>query len=143
MLMDMLAGVVCGLVMGTVFLGAGIFVLATKPDTYDRLSKSLPQGLSPTLVMLFLVIAVPPLWALFGAIGGLLYRLADDSFPNAGLGSANLAFTLAIVSLAALVSLILLVAGIARKRAVWPGLVMDIAFAGVFGWILPLLASWR
>ena len=109
-------------------------------DMYDRLSKFLPQGFSPTVVMLGLVIGVPPVWVLLGAIAGLAYRLVDDSFPNAGLGSSNFVFTVAILCLAALATLILL---LIRKRLVWLGLLINIAFAGIFGWLLPLLANWR
>ncbi|MGB2583954.1 MAG: hypothetical protein WBC89_07365 [Dehalococcoidia bacterium] len=140
MLMDILAGVVCGLAMGTICLGVGIYILMSNRDMYDRLSKFLPQGFSPTVVMLGLVIGVPPVWVLLGAIAGLAYRLVDDSFPNAGLGSPNFVFTVAILCLAALATLILL---LIRKRLVWLGLLINIAFAGIFGWLLPLLANWR
>jgi len=138
--MDILAGVVCGLLMGTIFLGMGIYILVSNRDIYDRLGKFLPQGLSPDPIMLLLVIVVPPSWGLFGGIAGLLYRLADESSPNAGLGSSNYTFTLAILCFTALVTLILL---LIRKRLVWLGLITTIAFAGIFGWLLPLLASWR
>lgn len=138
--MDILAGVVCGLAMGTICLGVGIYILMSNRDMYDRLSKFLPQGFSPTVVMLGLVIGVPPVWVLLGAIAGLAYRLVDDSFPNAGLGSSNFVFTVAILCLAALATLILL---LIRKRLVWLGLLINIAFAGIFGWLLPLLANWR
>jgi len=138
--MDILAGVVCGLLMATISLGAGIYILASNRDIYDRLGRFFPQGLPPGAVMLFLVIVVPPSWALFGAIGGLLYRLPDESSPNAGLGSSNVTFTIAVLCLAALATLILL---LIRKGLVRLGLVMIIAFAGIFGWLLPLLASWR
>lgn len=140
MLMDILAGVVCGLAMGTICLGVGIYILMSNRDMYDRLSKFLPQGFSPTVVMLGLVIGVPPVWVLLGAISGLASRLVDDSFPNAGLGSPNFVFTVAILCLAALATLILL---LIRKRLVWLGLLINIAFAGIFGWLLPLLANWR
>ena len=138
--MDILAGVVCGLAMGTICLGVGIYILMSNRDMYDRLSKFLPQGVSPAVVMLGLVIGVPPVWVLLGAIAGLAYRLVDDSFPNAGLGSPNFVFTVAILCLAALATLILL---LIRKRLVWLGLLVNIAFAGIFGWLLPLLANWR
>lgn len=138
--MDIFAGVVCGLAMGTVCLGVGIYILMSNRDMYDRLSKFLPQGISPSVVMLGLVIGVPPVWVLLGAIAGLAYRLVDDSFPNAGLGSSNFVFTVAILCLAALATLILL---LIRKRLVWLGLLINIAFAGIFGWLLPLLANWR
>jgi len=140
MLMDILAGVVCGLAMGTICLGVGIYILMSNRDMYDRLSKFLPQGISPTVVMLGLVIGVPPVWVFSGAIAGLAYRLVDDSFPNAGLGSSNFVFTVAVICLAALATLILL---LIRKRLVCLGLLINIAFAGIFGWLLPLLANWR
>jgi len=140
MLVDILAGVICGLLMATVFLGAGIFMLVSNRDIYDRLGRFLPQGLSPAPVMLFLVIVVPPSWVLFGVIASLLYRLADESSPNAGLGSSNFAFTLAILCFSAFVTLILL---FIRKRLGWLGLITTIAFGGIFGWVLPMLATWR
>jgi len=138
--MDILAGVVCGLAMGTICLGVGIYILMSNRDMYDRLIKFLPQGVSPAVVMLGLVIGVPPVWVFLGAIAGLAYRLVDDSFPNAGLGSPNFVFTVAILCLAALATLILL---LIRKRLVWLGLLINIAFAGIFGWLLPLLTNWR
>jgi len=140
MLTDILAGVICGLLMATVFLGVGVYILVSNRDTYDRLGKFLPQGISPALVMLFFVMAVPPLWALLGVIAGVLYRLADESSPNAGLGSSNFTFTLTILCFSALVTLILL---FIRKRWGWLGLITTTTFAGIFGWLLPVLAGWR
>lgn len=139
MLMDVLAGVVCGLIMGTVSLGAGIYSLYTRPDTYDWLSERLPGSLSPTVVMLFVVFAIPPAWAVVGAFGGLLYSLTAESFSN-GLGSSNYAYTAGILSLSVLLAGVLTVA---RRRVPWLGLIMIILFGGVFGWLLPLIASWR
>ncbi len=138
--MDFLAGVVSGLVMGTVFLGVGIYVVFANRDMYDRLSRSLPQGISPTVVMLGFVIGMPPLWSILGGIAGLLFWLVDNSFPNAGLGSSNLIFTVVILCLAALAILVMLIAG---KRILRLGLIVSISFAGVFGWLMPLLANWR
>ena len=138
--MDVLSGVIAGLSMGTVFLGVAIFTLYSNPDTYNRLSARLPQGISPTMVMLSLVIALPPLWGILGAFAGLAYNLVGSSFPHAGLGSPNFVFTLAILLLAALATLVLFVI---RRKMIRMGLIMATAFAGIFGWILPLLANWR
>jgi LPXTG-motif cell wall-anchored protein len=138
--MDILAGVVCGLAMGTILLGVGIYFLMSNRDVYDRLSKSLPQGITPSVVMLGLVISVPPVWVLFGAVAGLAYRLVDESLPDAGLGSSNFVFTVAILCLAALATTVLL---LVRKRLVRLGIFVNISFVGLFGWLLPLLANWR
>lgn len=139
MVMDVLAGVVCGLIMGTVSLGAGIYTLYTKPDTYDWLSERLPANLSPTPVMLFLVFAVPPACAVLGAFAGLLYSLTAESFSN-GLGSSNYVYTAGIISLSVLLAVVL---SVARRRVPWLGLTIIVLFCGVFGWLLPLIASWR
>ena len=139
MLMDVLAGVVCGLIMGTVSLGAGIYTLYTKPDTYDWLSERLPANLSPTAVMLFVVFAIPPAWAVIGAFGGILYSLTAESFSD-GLGSSNYAYTAGIISLSLLLAVVL---SVARRRVLWLGLTIIVLFGGVFGWLLPLIASWR
>ena len=138
--MDVLVGLIAGLSMGTVFLGAVIFTLYSNTDTYNRLSARLRQGISPTVVMLSIVIAMPLLWGILGAFAGLAYNLVSSSFPHAGLGSPNFVFTLAILLLAALATLVLF---IIRRKMIRMGLIMTIAFAGIFGWILPLLANWR
>jgi len=144
MLMDILAGLVCGLAMGTVSLVAGIFILFSSHDIYERLGRRLPQGISPTVIMLALLFAVPPTWGVFGAIAGALYNTAMESNSGSGLGSSNLVFTMAILIISALAMLPAL-ALLLLKRRKWGFLllVMNLVFAGIFGWLLPLLANWR
>jgi len=143
MLMDILAGLICGLLMGTVSLGALILVFLSNRDLYDRLAKQLRQGIPPTLVMLSLVVGLPPAWAIFGAIAGALYNMAADASQGAGLGSSNSIFTLAILCLTVLLMLPALFLIIKRKKLGWLLFVINLAFAGIFGWLLPLLANWR
>jgi len=141
--MDILAGLVCGLFMGTVFLGLLIYIFFTNRDIYDRLAKRLPPGIPPTLVMLSFVVGLPPAWAIFGVITGTLYNVAIDSAPGTGLGSSNQTFTLAILCLTVLLMLPALFLIIKRKKLGWLFFVIDLIFAGIFGWLLPLLAHWR
>jgi len=143
MLMDILAGLICGLLMGSVSLGAVILIFFFNRDLYDRLAKRLPQGIPPTLVMLAVVIALPPAWGIFGAIAGALYNLAIDSASGSGLGSSNQTFTLAILCMTGLLMLPALFLAIKRKKLGWLLFVINLAFAGIFGWLLPLLANWR
>lgn len=143
MLRDILAGLVCGLIMGSVSLGALIYIFLTNRDLYDRLAKRLPQGLPPTLIMLSLVVGLPPAWAIFGAVAGALYNLAVDASPSAGLGSSSFIFTLAIICLTALLMLPALYLIIRRKKPGWLLFTTNLIFAGIFGWLLPLLAHWR
>jgi hypothetical protein len=143
MLMDILGGIVCGLFMGTVTLGALIFVLYSSRDIYDKLAKRLPPGISPTLVFLSLLFILPAAWSVFGGIAGALYNFAIDSSPGEGLGSSNQTFTLAIIIFAAIVMLPALLLIVLRKKWGLLLIVTNSAFAGIFGWILPLLANWR
>ena len=140
MLMDAFAGIVSGLLLGTVFLGVAIFTLASRRDIYDRLSKRLPQGFSPTVILLAIVTVTPILLGLIGGIAGVLYNVAEDASPNAGLGSSSFVFTLAILIVSVLLTIVFF---LIQKKPAWLGFIMIAAFAGIFGWILPLLADWR
>jgi len=143
MLRDVLAGLVCGLIMGSVSLGVLIYIFLTNRDLYDRLAKRLPQGVPPTLVMLSLVVGLPPAWCVFGIIAGALYHLAVDASPGAALGSSSSIFTLAIICLTVLLMLPAAFLVIRRKRLGWLFFTTNLIFAGLFGWLLPLLAHWR
>jgi hypothetical protein len=140
MLTDFLAGLICGLATGTVFLGGGIYVVLRNRDIYDRLERVLPQGVTPTMVMLGYVVAVPLVWGTLGGIAGVLYSVIDDAYPSGGLGSSNVAFTAAILCIAALAMLTVI---LMRRSVARLGLVLVIAFVIIFGWLLPLLANWR
>jgi hypothetical protein len=143
MLRDILAGIVCGLLMGSVYLGVLVYIFFTSRDIYDRLAKRLPQGVPPVLIMLSLVVGVPPAWALVGIIAGVLYNLAVNAFPGSGLGSSNAIFTIAIIGLTALFMLPALFLIVKRKKWGWPLLAINLLFAGIFGWILPLLVNFH
>lgn len=126
--------------MGTVFLGVGVYIIISHRDLYDRLGKTLPQALPPSAVMLLFVFSVPPLCGITGAFGGLLYHLAEDSSPDGGIGSSNLIFTSSVLGIAALAFILI---ALIRKAALKYCLPVIIAFAVIFGWILPLLGNWR
>ena len=91
--------------------------------------------------MLLIVIIVPPTWGLFGAVAGFLYNMAEEFYPDSGLGSSNFTFTLAILILSLLLTSIMLL----FRRKIPPKLSLPVVLtlAGIFGWILPLLANWR
>ena len=143
MLRDVLAGLVCGLIMGSVSLGALIYIFFTNRDLYDRLARRLPQGIPPTLVMLSFVVGLPPAWFIIGAIAGALYNVAADDSSGAGLGSSSFIFTLAIICLTVLLMLPAVFLIIRRKQPGWLFFTINLIFVGLFGWLLPLLAHWR
>ena len=143
MLRDVMAGLICGLIMGSVSLGALIYIFLTNRDLYDRLAKRLPQGIPPTLVMLSLVVGLPPAWCIFGVIAGALYNLAVDASPGAGLGSSSSIFTIAIICLTVLLMIPALFLIIRRTKLGWLFFITNLIFMGLFGWLLPLIGHWR
>jgi hypothetical protein len=143
MLRDVLAGLICGLLMGSVYLVALIYIFFTNRDLYDRLGKRLPQGIPPVLIMLSVVVGLPPAWCIVGVIAGALYNIAINASPGSGLGSSNSIFTVAIIGLTALLMLPALFLIIKRRKWGWPFFAINLIFAGIFGWVLPLLANWR
>jgi LPXTG-motif cell wall-anchored protein len=60
-----------------------------------------------------------------------------------GLGSSNSIFTVAILCLTVLLMLPALFLIIRRKKLGWLFFTINLMFAGIFGWLLPLLTHWR
>ena len=133
-----LSGAVSGLAMASVFVTVGslmlFFMVKDPPPTLRTfLDKARPMTLTMGLVVL-----AYPLWSILGAAMGLLYRASSEHSPAAGLGSPNLVFSMAvaIVAVAGALPLALLL-----KRAAVGVAALTLTFAGVFGWLLPLLAG--
>jgi len=126
--------------MGSVFLGVGIYLIISNRDFHERLGQILPQGFSPGTIMLVLVIGAPPMWGAIGAVSGIFYNVVEESSPNGGLGSSNFVFTVAVlfISILAVVALFII-----RRRILRWALVPIVAFAAIFGWLLPALGDWR
>ena len=135
---EVIAGTACGLLMSVVFTGLGALVLAHHPGSLQRLSKHLPKGVTLSAVLLPLTLFLPPLWGIAGAVMGLLYLIVKDLFPGPGLGSPNLAFTAAVAAAMAFATAALF---LTPRRTRWEWLGMNLAFAGIFGWLLPHLAG--
>ena len=140
MLHDILAGVVSGLFLSTIVLADGVFLLLSIRDAHERLSRILPTPFTPVIFMISVVAGIPVVCAILGAVCGVIYNIIRDS-SESGWGSPNLVFTLAILVIAALCG----IAGLLtrKKLVILPVLITSIAFAVIFGWILPLLANWR
>lgn len=78
-----------------------------------------------------------PTWAVIGGTLALLYRVSLEQTPGSGIGSPNLAYTLAISGMA-----ILLAApfAILFRRLLIGVLVITFTFIAIFGWFLPYFA---
>ena len=133
-----IAGAAAGLIYMLVFVAvAPVMVFSLARDSDSR-AGAFVRRVNPTTLMLGLVVAAYPVWTLFGGMLGLLYRLSVQVSPGSGLGSGNLAYTLAL----ALVTLLVAVPAAALlRRVAWGVVVIAMAFVGIYGWLLPFLVN--
>ena len=133
-----LAGAFLGMLMASIFVGIGLIILlpyvSPKSPTIQLLANR--GGNSTRFVMI--VLAFYPAWAAVGAVTGLILVAIDRGAPGDGLGSPNLAFTLALAGFAIIITTPL--AYLLRRSAI-AVTAMGLSFAGIFGWALPHFAS--
>lgn len=79
-----------------------------------------------------------PTWAVMGGILALLYRVCLEQAPGGGLGSPNLAYTLAILGIALALAAPL---AIVFRRMLIGVLTITLTFLAIFGWFLPYFAA--
>ena len=133
----LVAGAVSGLLMAAVFLVVVplmlFFLFKSSPPWFVALT----DRVAPMKLMLGMVVFAYPTWALVGVVFGLILLVVDDVAPWDGLGSGNLLFTAAVI----VVAVALAAPYVVVTRRITPGLaVLTIAFAAIFGWVLPFLA---
>jgi hypothetical protein len=136
---DILAGVISGLIMGLTFQGITLVIFIHNQEGFvNRAKRILPQGLSPYIGILILVVIIPFAWGALGAIIGVIYHFVSAALPTSGIGSPTLIFT-AVVLFIALLGI--LIPYFVKRRKDWKIFVLGATFAAVFGWLLPILAN--
>ena len=132
-----IAGVFSGLLMASVTMTVGpmvLFFMAKDPSPgFQRLLDRVP----PMRMVMGLLAVSYPLWTIFGAVAGLLYRVSYEAAPGGGLWSPNFVFTLGVLLFAAGVAAPIVV--VLRRMPVGAS-VLILVFAGNFGWLLPFMA---
>jgi hypothetical protein len=124
--------------MASVFVGVGpimLFYLAKDPSPQLR---SLLNRVPPLALTMGLVVLAYPTWVGVGVAAGLLYRESTVLAPGGGLGSANLAYTLGVIVVAAMFAAPLMI-GLRRIAAGLAALAL--VFIGLFGWLVPFMAG--
>ncbi len=77
-------------------------------------------------------------WTLLGLVLGAAFIRMEVARPSGGLGSPNLAFTLAVLAATAGA---LGIASFVRARITWPAVAVSVSAGVAFGWLLPWLAA--
>lgn len=123
-----------GMLMASVFVTVGMISLFALLK--NRRAQTLPmlEKYTPMTLAMIIVAASHPTWATIGGALALVYRISVEQAPGGGIGSPNIAFTLAIA-----IGALLLAAPIALLlRPILAGvLALTLTFILLFGWFLP------
>ena len=134
----LIAGIASGALMAKLFVTiwcVSLFFLLKDPPPAVA---ALYERVSPTALTMGIVAAAYPIWGIVGVTLAFLFIALENAAPDAGLGSANLAYTLGICA-----ACLMLTAPLAIVfRRVWMGLAATAVSAAVtFGWLIPFLAA--
>jgi hypothetical protein len=135
---EVLAGFVCGYAVALIFTPVVALTLVSARSRVPFLAKAIAPNISAVALTVPISLVAFLIWTAVGMVMGLLYRGAEESIPQGGLGSPNLLYTALVVSFGAS-ALILVVVGL--RRLPWWALVIGGAFVGGFGWAMPYLAK--
>ena len=124
--------------MASVFVSVGaLMAFALVKDPPPAMAVMLARFPPGGAVMAVVVLAYP-VWGAVGIVMGLLFLAMQNGMPGGGLGSPNLAYSVAVTTAAALLAAPLTL----LLRRVWQGVVgIAVSSAAIFGWLLPFLAS--
>ena len=135
----LLIGTACGFFIGTLFTmlwAINITAPDRKPSALFGSLNKVP-GTIPASALLPRVVRGG--WGFGGGMIGALYIGAEALASGPGIGSPNMAFT--IVVCAFTLNAVILGALWTRKWFWRDGYILGIAFAGMFGWLMPILLS--
>ena len=138
MMSYVIAGVTSGLFMASAFITVGsvlLFLLAKKPN--PAVGAVLVKVSYMRLVMGGVLLSYP-VWVIFGAAMGLLYRASEGEDSVSAFGSPNVVFTATVVAAATILSV---PPAIILRRVILGIAALAVTFMAVFGWLMPLLAG--
>ena len=126
-----IVGAAAGLVMTVVFTAAApVMIFSLAQDTTHWANARISRA-NPMTLMLGMVVLAYPVWTLIGGMLGLVYAVAVQAAPGAAL-----VYSATVVSIALLAAV--LCAALLRGAMVAVA-ILAVSFAGVYGWLLPLL----
>ena len=124
-------------------LMASVFITVSMISLFlvlkNRREQMMPvmEKYSPMTLAMGTVAVSYPTWAVIGGILAMLYQVCLKQAPGGGLGSPNLAYTLAILGIALALAAPL---AIVFRRMLTGVLTITLTFLAIFGWFLPHFA---
>ena len=135
---EVISGAASGFLMAVVFIGVAAVMMVSLTKDPPPMLKRLWEHVHPVNFAMPVAFLSLALWGLVGVISGLLYRISLQEAPGAGLGSANMVYTLGVVLVTAAVAPPLLYL---LRRSIRELLIIMLAFVGIFGWFLPFFSG--
>jgi hypothetical protein len=132
-----IAGWAAGYAMGILSTVAVVIILVRDDEAAFFGSVFDPQVSRPLIAIPFFVGATI-VWTMIGLVLGSAYRVGGFEESAGGLGSPSMSFTLAMVTMGALPTLVGCVIW-PRHWKIW--LSLGVGFAALFGWAVPHLAG--
>ena len=130
-------GAVLGMLMASIFITVSMISLfLVLKNRRERMMPVMEKYPPMTLAMGIVAVSYPT-WAVVGGILALFYRVSLEQAPGAGIGSPNMAYTLAVLGIAVLLTAPL---AILFRRMLIGVLAITITFIALFGWFLPYFA---
>ena len=130
-------GAVLGMLMASVFITISMISLFLVLKNRREQMMPVMEKYPPMTLAMGIVAVAYPTWAVIGGVLALLYRVCLEQAPGSGIGSPNMAFTLAIVGITLMLTAPL---AIVFRRMLIGVLAITLTFLTIFGWFLPYFA---
>ncbi len=134
---EVFAGFVVGYALAVLVAPLGAITLVRSNTRSGLAQRVAPPGTSVIALSLVLHFAAIITLTAVGLVLGMVLRAIDARRPQAGLGSPNVAYTLLVLALTAVLVIPTFALPAARRYAVIAALI----FAAAFGWAMPWLAQ--
>ena len=131
-------GAVLGMLMASVFITVSMVSLFLVLKNRREQMMPVMEKYPPMTLAMGIVALSYPTWAIIGGILALLYRVSLEQAPGSGIGSPNMAYTLAIVGASVMLAAPL---AVLFRRMLLGVLAITLLFVAIFGWFLPYFAS--
>lgn len=134
---DVFAGFIVGFALSIVAAPLAAIMLIRSNDRTGLAQRIAPPGTNVVALSVVLHFGAMLLLTMIGMILGTLLLALDGRRPEGGLGSANVAYTLIVVALTAVIVVPTLALPAARRWCV----AGSVIFALAFGWAMPWVAA--
>ncbi len=127
-------GAMLGMLMASVFITVSMISLFFVMKHNREQMMPVMEKYPPMTLAMSIVALSYATWSVAGGVLALFYLVCLGQVPGSGIGSPNLAFTLAVILIAVILATPL---AIVFRRMLIGVLAVTLLFVAIFGWFLP------